>query len=559
MLVATLSLGGWLAAATSPDAATLSITAAELDTYVHFLASDDLEGRGVGSSGNERAVDYVAAGLARAGLHSPLPDFRQPFAITSASLGPDSALRLEDETAPPEETRVGSDFYPLPLSAAAVVEGPLVFAGYGISAPDLAYDDYAGLDVSGAIVAVLRHEPQEDDSSSRFDGDELSRYATFERKAQTARSHGAVGLLVIPDGRHPETQHRLPAVYRTWPRSSSRRTRHFDLVTDSAEAAGLPVAMISPDLANRLLQTSTSADAATTTSLRDTIESRLAAAGPMGEVDSPAGYRPPNRRVKLTVDIVRERIELANVIGEIPGIDPVLKDQQVVIGAHLDHDGIDARHQIYNGADDNASGTAALLEVAEAMALESRNEPGPRRSVVFAAWNAEEKGSLGSQYFVQAARADAEPIVAMLNMDMVGRSEEVLDPSQSRFRGLRPSRARDNADVLHLIGYSYSPDLARIATEANHGIGLTLRTEYDDNIQNLVRRSDQWSFLEHGIPALFFTTGLHPDYHTPADDADKIDYPKLERISRLVFRTAWRLVQQDDVPRLARPVERDAP
>ena len=555
----TLALCVWLSAATSPDAPTLSITAAELDAHVHFLASDELEGRGVGLPGNERAARYVAAALARAGVGPLVPGYRQPFAIAAATLGPDNGLTIvSDRGQQDPDIRIGADFYPLPLSATAVVEGPLVFAGYGISAPELAYDDYAGLDVAGAVVVVLRHEPEEEVAASRFDGRELSGHATFERKAEVARSHGAVGLLVIPDGLHEDSRHRLPDVQRMWPTGSTARTRHFDLAGQhEAEVSPLPVALVSPDRADRILYRSASTRSLTIDAIRDTIDETLVAVGAAGSVDSPATYRLEGQRARLGVDIVRERLELANVVGVIPGTDPVLREQHVVIGAHLDHDGIDQRRRIYNGADDNASGTAALVEVAQAMALAAKTGDGPRRSVIFAAWNAEEQGSLGSRHFVERARATSRNIVAMLNMDMVGRSEEVPQASQSRFRGLRPSSARDNANVLHLIGYSYAPDLARLVADANADIGLTLRSEYDDNVQNLLQRSDQWPFLERGIPALFFTTGLHPDYHTPDDDADKIDYPKLERVGRLVFRTAWQLVQQQPVPRFVEPTESD--
>jgi Zn-dependent M28 family amino/carboxypeptidase len=147
-------------------------------------------------------------------------------------------------------------------------------------------------------------------------------------------------------------------------------------------------------------------------------------------------------------------------------------------------------------------------------------------------------------------------LIANLNLDMVGRSEDVPDPSNPRFRGLSRTSARDNANVLHLLGYSYSPDLAAVVKEENADIGLTLRTQYDNNAQDLVHRSDQWSFLERKIPAIFFTTGMHPDYHTPTDDVEKIEFQKMERIARLVYQVAWRVADQNAKPRYVDPGNR---
>jgi Zn-dependent M28 family amino/carboxypeptidase len=161
----------------------------------------------------------------------------------------------------------------------------------------------------------------------------------------------------------------------------------------------------------------------------------------------------------------------------------------------------------------------------------------PARAVVFALWNAEEQGSLGAQQFL-AAPVPRRPIVANINLDMVGRSEDI-DPSSPRFYGFDRATAAGSANVLHMLGYSHSPDLSRIVDRANESVRLKIRRDYDRGAQNLLQRSDHWPFLKRGVPALFLTTGLHPDYHTPADDAERIDYQKLERITELAGRVAW--------------------
>jgi Zn-dependent M28 family amino/carboxypeptidase len=214
----------------------------------------------------------------------------------------------------------------------------------------------------------------------------------------------------------------------------------------------------------------------------------------------------------------------------------------------MDHDGIDEAGRIYNGADDNASGTAAVLAIASAFARAAAHGAHPARTMVFALWNGEEKGSLGAEFYLQHP-APARTIVADINLDMIGREEEIPDPDNPRFRGFGKTTAAANRNVVHLLGYSYSPDFARMAERANDAIHLTIKEDYDQGAQDLVRRSDDWPFLAHGIPAVFLTTGLHPDYHTPDDDTERIDFPKLERITELAARLAW-MAADGEAPRL---------
>jgi Zn-dependent M28 family amino/carboxypeptidase len=249
---------------------------------------------------------------------------------------------------------------------------------------------------------------------------------------------------------------------------------------------------------------------------------------------------------QLTPDVVATTVIMHNVLGIIEGRQS--SSEMVVVGAHLDHDGVDEAGQIYNGADDNASGTAAVLAIAAAFARASARGERPERSVVFAFWNGEEKGSLGAEYYA-GKPVPARRVVANLNLDMIGREEEIPDPNDPRFQGFAKTAASQNTNVVHLLGYSYSPDLAAIVERANDTIRLTLREDYDRDSQGLLHRSDNWPFMEHGIPAVFFTTGLHPDYHTPDDDTDRIDFAKLERIAELACRAAW-MTAEGDAPRL---------
>jgi hypothetical protein len=250
----------------------------------------------------------------------------------------------------------------------------------------------------------------------------------------------------------------------------------------------------------------------------------------------------------LTPDLVATPVRIHNVLGLVEGRESKRRGEVVVVGAHLDHDGVDAAGRIYPGADDNASGTAAVLAAAAAFAHAAAEGARPARPVLFALWNGEEKGELGAEAFL-AAMTPGRHVVANLNLDMVGRHEEVPDPQDWRFSGFPAVDATASANTLHVLGYSYTASLAADVRAANAAIGLTLKEDYDEGAQNLLQRSDQWPFLRRGIPAVFLTTGLHPDYHTPDDEAARIDFGKLERIARLAARAAW-IVADGKTPRM---------
>jgi hypothetical protein len=235
---------------------------------------------------------------------------------------------------------------------------------------------------------------------------------------------------------------------------------------------------------------------------------------------------------------VRTPLTIHNVLGIVEGRDPEHRDEVVVVGAHLDHEGVDEEGRIFNGADDNASGTAAVLAAAVAFARAADAGERPARAVVFALWNGEEKGSLGAQAFV-ASPQPRRRVIANINLDMVGRHEEIPEGDNPRLAGFAKVDPSTSANTLHVLGYSYSPELAAQLRDANEGVGLTLLEDFDDGAQDLVKRSDNWAFIERGIPALFLTSGLHPDYHTPDDDAARIDFGKLARVARLAARAAW--------------------
>ena len=237
------------------------------------------------------------------------------------------------------------------------------------------------------------------------------------------------------------------------------------------------------------------------------------------------------------------------MLAALEGSDPKLKDEWVVISCHHDHNGADG-DQVFNGADDNGSGVVGLLEIAEAYALAAQEGHRPKRSILFVSFNSEERGLLGSWAFVERPPVPLDRIVAVLNMDMVGRDEEVPEGGGPRFRGLPVQSAESNHNAFNLLGHSRSGSLTQVIDQANAPFGLTIKKVLDNNSSQLLRRSDQWPFLQKGVPAMFFHTGLHPDYHTPGDRPERINYPKMERIVRLVHQASWDLAQQPGRPRL---------
>src|SRR5437870_4328689 len=247
--------------------------------------------------------------------------------------------------------------------------------------------------------------------------------------------------------------------------------------------------------------------------------------------DTPRGFTPvalPGVRLELRTAVDRHIVPDRNVVALLEGAEPRLKDEWVIVSAHFDHNGADAT-QIFNGADDNGSGTVALIEIAEAYALAAKDGQRPKRSVLFAAWNSEERGLLGAWAYTEQPLAPLSNVAAVLNMDMVGRNEEVPVGGGPRFNGLEVQTAESNANAVNVMGFSRAPSVASVVDRANAAIGLELKKRYDNNASQLVRRSDQWPFLQSGVPALGFMTGLHPDYHTQYDRPEKINYAKARK------------------------------
>ena len=462
----------------APASATLSPAAARVQADVAFLASDDLKGRRAGTEEADRAAAWLAARFKALGLAPAGPDggWLQPFGfIDGVDLGPKNRL---ETGAPAKAWKVGVDFRPLAFTAAGTVENGVVFAGYGIVAKDLGYDDYDGLDVKDKVVLVLRYSPDGDDEKSPF-----SPFAALRFKAAVAREKGAKALLVVAGPLTKDVPDDLIA-----------------LRTDAAFSdAGLVAMSVRRHVAEALLAGS-----------GKTLE---AAQKAIDDSKKPASFAAAGSRLSLTVDVTPRRVRTANVLGLLKGADPAKSAEIVIVGAHYDHLGLGGTTslasasgpQIHHGADDNASGVAALLETARDLAAMRASLP---RSVLFIAFAAEELGTLGALHFTKNPTVPWDSVVAMFNMDMVGR-----------LRG----------DKLDVQGVGTSPAWKGLVEASNADAKLKLAL-----LDGGFGPSDHSPFYAAKKPVLFTFTGAHADYHKPSDTADRIDPEGIVRVVRFV-------------------------
>lgn len=498
-----------------------TIQAKELKSTLYFLASDEMQGREINTLSNKVASSYMAHRFEKMGLKPVLKDsYYQYFHLAQGKLLENNQLAIRRANSSLSTVAIlSTNYFPSHLSANGDITAPLVFAGYGISAPEYAYDDYDGLDVEGKVVLVLEGEPNARDPESRFEGLLDTQHSEEFRKILNAQAHGAVGLIIAHSSLRGSGNRGFSRRARSvWPANQEQAQYALEVWIDLVK---IPVVHTSEGFTRVVLRDSI-------LGLQD-VQKKIDEEDPL--------YKSPvlDSEVTLETAIVRNQTPLRNVLAYIAGSDPTLKDEWIIVSAHFDHVGVHDG-QIFNGADDNASGMVALLEIAEAFALANEQ---PRRSVIFAAWNAEEYGLLGSWYYTAHPPHPLEKTTALFQMDMIGRNEEIPDPGNHRFRGLEKQSATENTNSLHLLGYSRSQDLQSLVTAQNEQIGLNLKLQYDQNPSNLLRRSDNWPFLVSNVPSLFFHTGLHPDYHQATDTADKINYEKLEKITRLIFLCAW--------------------
>ena len=524
---------------------------------ITYLASDELEGRRTGTKGATEAANYIAGEFKRLGLQPPQAAARgrnerpylQPFPyVSNVDLGRNNLLFVNpgkaDDTA---QFMVGEDWMPLGFSTnASIKSAPVVFAGYGISSAELKYDDYAVSNAKDRVAIVFAGTPDGDNPHGQF-----AQAGQLRFKTAAARAAGARALLIMSD------------------EEKLKDDRMSRLSYDNAGAAGIPVVVISPRLAHKLLTFGTLDDYLASADARavDTQVKSDRPAATVVQVPRSLALRssPVAPRVDLTVDLIRRESPSFNVVGILPGSDPKLKNEAIVIGAHYDHLGrggegslAPREGDIHHGADDNASGVAGLLELARG--LSSPQTPKRRRMIVFIAFSGEEEGLLGSDYYVNHPLVPLRNTVAMINMDMIGRLKDkklivggvgtakewkdlINDENSGRALWNRPDELVGIGSNIRTTSTRRDSDLPSV----NYSGPITPLFELSLN-EDGYGPSDHSSFYSKQVPVLFFWTGTHDDYHKPSDTADKINYEGEARIVSFVERVVRDIDKTEERP-----------
>lgn len=483
-----------------PAMALESINEADLREHVEFLASDELGGRYALSRSNRIAARYLASRLRRDGFRGGAADgsYFQKIEIEIAQPDPDRTfIEIEGER---EQTRfrLGEAFQLLPGEGGIETRGEVVLVPYRLLSSQDATVQAA---VEGKIAVV----PIDEETFAHLTPLEMFRLIMvgwIRRKA--------AGVLLLVQGH--TTAARLPEYLQRRSMMPGRPR----LKEDEEQTSLAPVAWVYDPLINALFE-------------------GLEVA--WGTLATETTVRSLGKRVRLHIATTGSTRVTQNVIGILDGSDPQCKDEYVMFSAHYDHLA-STETRIFNGADDDASGTAALLEIAEAFSL----GPRPRRSIIIMFHTAEELGLLGSKYFVRHPTVPLESIVVDLNVDMIGRSRPPGDTDPA-------DRELSDAHTLYLIGSDrLSQELHQLSEQTNRDtVGMTLDYRYNrpDHPLRLYYRSDHWNYAKNGIPVIFYFTGLHRDYHRTTDDVEKLDFEKMTRIARLIFATGWRIANLD--------------
>jgi hypothetical protein len=536
--------GAASAAATQPASLAVArrladqITAAQLKDYLYFVASDEMEGRDTPSRGLDLTAKFLALNLSRWGL-KPAGDngtYFQRIALQRVKLdAAGTSLEVGGQ-----KFGFGDSVLAQPV-AGTVTSAPLVFVNHGWVVKAKNIDPYQGVDVKDKIVVVLGGGiPKGVTFADLSSGKQGVDWITPDVYAET---HGARGLIAIPS----------PQILANWDRLRQNYTTSGTITVEKfkkEEGGKIPRITVSEKTLEALMQ----GEKQTAASLLDRNQAETVKA-----FDFSAG-----KKVSLTVATKVEQVYTQNVVAVAEGRDPVLKNEYVALGAHYDHVGTgapggagrapslkgDTSDNIWNGADDDGSGTVALLAIAETL---GKNPP-PKRSVLFVWHCAEEKGLWGSQYFVENPTIPLDRIVTQINIDMIGRSRPEGDTNPANAHLAGPNE-------IYVIGSKMmSTQLGEVSESTNHAyMNLKLNYLYDDpkDPNQFFYRSDHYNYAKNGIPIIFYFDGEHEDYHRPGDHPEKIDYAKMERVTRTVFVTLWELAERPTRPVVDKPLPKD--
>ena len=511
LVLAALMLASAVAGASNlplPTAeATSSITARDLKKHLSFLASDELGGRYTLSPSNRVAARYLASQLESYGYRGAVRDgsFFQRVPLSYRDVDR-AGSRVTLNIGGTKRDFNYADAFLADVPSDMNISGGLVFVGYGVSSPKNNYDDYAGLKVKGKIVVIANGAPEQL-KNVRLQDDEQAEAA--------ALAHGAIGAVKIPDAQTLLSWDQL----KVWLGGSQQLG-----LPPRTTATGkiLPEINAGPELIKAIAKAMGKESSDLVASANKLKPAELAVSA----------------EVKLHVD-VKDAPPAQNVAGILDGADPKLKDEYVVFSAHYDHLKTGDKGEVYHGADDDGSGTVSVLEIAQAFSL----GPRPSRSILIVFHTGEELGLFGSAY-----NTDYEPVVPLqklvadFNIDMVGRSRPAGDNDP------RDAHLTDK-DSIYIIGADkLSTELNKLNEETNLATArLNFDYTYNDekHPERFYYRSDHYNYAKHGIPIIFYFTGVHRDYHKPSDVVEKIDFEKMERIDRMIFATGWRVANLD--------------
>ncbi|MCC9166509.1 M28 family peptidase [Pontibacter harenae] len=496
-----------------------TVTAADLSKHLHILASDEYEGRDTGKKGQKMAAAYISNEFKQYGLTGPVTNnsanpYYQSFDLEQTQWG-DGYI-----TVGKEKYLMMQDFFVLgssPFQTEQVVD--VVFAGYGIDTDN--YSDYNNLDVNGKVVVVLAGEPKGNNGNFLLSGTtKASDWGNdYRTKRNAATKRGAKAVLIVTGTNNSEFNS-LTQRYKAY---ASRPS--IGLKSNAGAQSSAAPMFVSPVAGASLLGT--------------TPEELIGYGSQVASANKPvASTFTAAKDVKIKTERVSTPLATENVLGFIEGSDK--KDEVVVVTAHYDHVGMDESledDKIFNGANDDGSGTVAVIELAEAFAQAKKDGFGPRRSVLFMTVTGEEKGLLGSEYYSENPIFPLENTVADVNIDMIGRMDYEHEKT-------------NDSNYIYVIGADkLSSELDQINREVNEkyvhlNLDYTFNDENDPN--RFYYRSDHYNFAKHGIPIVFYFNGVHDDYHQPSDEVDKIIFESAEKVARLAFHVTWELANREN-------------
>jgi hypothetical protein len=500
-----------------------AITAAQLKEWLYVVASDEMEGRDTPSRGLDMTAKFIADHLSQWGVKPGGDDgtYFQKFALTSRRVEPELTIASVNG----QSFKLGEDFIAEPIQGQA--SGRIVYVGHGYMIRAKGIDAYQGVDVKDKIILAVEGFPRGmsfQDIRGKKEGEDYDTPETF------ARAHGARGVIYIPSQSTLTFWHNRHQLSLNPSRLKLERPRQ--------SGADIPVIYASEKMVKAILD-GEKLD-------HETIRKQASRGAPGEGFDLGAG-----KQASINVNAKVDSAMTQNVVGVIEGVDPLLKKEYVAVGAHYDHVGMNQNAEgdkIFNGADDDGSGTVGTMAIAQALA---KSPTRPKRSVIFV-WHAgEEKGLWGSEFFTDNPPAPIEQIVTQLNIDMIGRSKKEGDNNTA-------NKDLTGPNELYVIGSKMmSTDLGNLSEEVNNSyLKLAFNYKYDDpsDTERFFYRSDHYNYAKKGVPIIFYFSGVHEDYHGLADTADKIDYQKMEKVTRTVFAMMWRLANAPARPKVDKPL-----